>query len=227
MQEKNLLFNPGVVSHSKVITKLVGGSSPRKVFLAMIIVSSIIATLGLLNDSTTVVIGAMLVAPILWPVLGISMGLLMMDWRMMRLSLLSIFLSLVLGVVTAIVITLFYIPLGASHEILNQVNVNFMLPVALAAGIAVAFAVSYESVKEAVPGVAISVALLPPLVTIGIGLGGADWSLMWQAVELFFVNLFAIVVVSYFVFLFLGFHKYHHVAETAAKKEEKVLETKS
>lgn len=223
MPEKNVLFNPSVVSHQAVIENLVEVSSPRKVYILLMVVASVIATLGLLNSSTAIVIGAMLVAPILWPVIGVAMGLLLLDLRMLRLSLISIFLSLFVAVSTAIGITLFYVPLGASHEILAQVNVNFMLPVALVAGIAVALAVSYENVKEAVPGVAISVALLPPLVTIGIGLGSSDWNLMLRAIELFFVNLFAIVVVSYFIFLFLGFHRFHRAAESASKKEETIL----
>jgi uncharacterized hydrophobic protein (TIGR00271 family) len=226
MPEKNRIFNPSVVEHELVIDRLVVGSSPRKVFLMMITISSIIAALGLLNDSATIVIGAMLVAPLLWPVLGISMGLIVRDWRMIRLSMLSILVSALLAVVTAIVITFFYIPLGASNEILQDTSLGFMFPVALAAGAAAAFAMSYESVKEAVPGVAISVALLPPLVAIGIGLGGSNWALMWQAVALFGMNLVGIIIVSLLIFLLLGFGHFRSTAKLATQKEEKVLQSK-
>jgi len=225
MGEKNKLFNPQVVKHSEVIRKLVEESSPRKTFMLLIFLSSVIATLGLLNDSGAVVIGAMLVAPLLWPILGISMGVLVWDWKMIKLSLLSIAMSVVIAVVTAIVITFFYVPWGASAEILRQTNFGFMFPVSIAAGAAAAFALSYESVKEAVSGIAISVALLPPLVTIGIGLGGTDWELMLTALELFGINLAGVILTAFIIFAALDFAGYTRTVETAVKKEEKILKS--
>lgn len=222
-EEKNRLFNKQEVDHNTVIQKLVKESSPRRTFLAMIFLSAVIATLGLLNDSVTVVIGAMLVAPLLWPVLGISMGLIVRDWRMIQLSAFSVFFSIIISVATAMVITFFYVPLGASHEILLQTNFTFMIPVAIAAGAAAAFALVYPSIREAVTGVAISVALLPPLVTIGIGLGGTDWDLMRRASVLFGINLAGIIATAFFVFSALSFFQYTRTAEAAVKKEEKVL----
>ncbi len=223
MQEKNILFDPSVVDHRAVITKLVSESSPRKVFLMLIIISSIIATLGLLNDSLAIVIGAMLVAPLLWPILGISLGLLVRDWHMIKLSAISIFLALVLAIATAMLITFFYIPLGAANEIFNYNNLNFMLPVSVAAGAAAAFALCYDSVKETVTGVAITVALLPPVVSIGIGLGSTDWELMTDAIKIFSINLLGIIGTAFFIFLALGFHKFQKTTETAVEKEEKIL----
>ncbi len=223
MTAKNKLFNKQEVDHTVVIEKIVRESSPRRTYLMMIFVSSVIATLGLLNDSPSVVIGAMLVAPLLWPVIGFGMGLVVRDWRMLRLSFLSIILSVLVAIGTAIVITFFYIPLGSSREILLQTNWSFMIPVAICAGIAAAFALCYESIKEAVTGVAISVALLPPLVAVGIGLGGTDWDLTTHAIELLGINLVCIIATGVLVFALLGFTKYKKVVEIATKKEEKVL----
>ncbi|MBU1126574.1 MAG: DUF389 domain-containing protein [Patescibacteria group bacterium] len=223
MQEKNKLFDPSVVDHTAVIIHLVSESSPRKVFLMMVIISSIIATLGLLNNNLAIVIGAMLVAPLLWPILGISMGLLVRDFRMIKLAVISIFLALVLAIGTAMLITFLYIPLGATHSIFNYANYGFMLPVSIAAGAAAAFAVSYTSIKETVAGVAITVALLPPIVSIGIGLGATNWDLLFDSVKIFAINLTGIITTTFFVFLALGFHKYTRSAETAAVKEEKIL----
>lgn len=225
-KEKNKLFDPQVVDHADVLSKLVVESSPRRIFLLLIFISSVIATLGLLNDSAAVVIGAMLVAPLLWPILGLSMGTLLFDLRMMRMSFISIFFSITISVATAMIITFFYIPLGASHEIFQVTNVGFMFPVALCAGAAAAFAISYESVKEIVTGIAISVALLPPLVTIGIGLGGTDWQLMETAIRLFGINLAGILVISFLIFTLLGFRRHRKFLDTQVKKEEKVLKQK-
>jgi len=222
-REKNRLFDKQQVNQKEVIEQLVTESSPRKTFLVLIFISSVIAAFGLLNDSAAIVIGAMLVAPLLWPVLGLGMGLMLLDWSMVRLSIFSIASSMVIAIATAMVITFFYVPLGASHEILQQTNFNFMIPVALAAGAAAAFAICYDNVKEAVTGIAISVALLPPLVTIGIGIGGTDWQLMADAATLFAINLVGIVVVTFVIFQLLGFRSYRRTLESAVKKEEKVL----
>ena len=192
----------------------------------MIIISAVIASLGLLNNSAAVVIGAMLVAPLLWPVLGIAMGMLVGDWTMIRLSSISIVMSCIIAIVTAMLITFQYIPLGTSNEILQQTNIGFMLPVAVAAGVAAAFSISYETIREAIPGIAISVALIPPLVTIGIGLGGTDWNLMTSALELFLINLLGIIGTSFIVFYLLGFRSYSRTVEIEVKKEEKALKDK-
>jgi uncharacterized hydrophobic protein (TIGR00271 family) len=223
MSITNKLFDHKYIDHTAVLERLIRESSPRKTFQMLIIVSSVIAALGLLNDSAPVVIGAMLVAPLLWPVLGLSMGILVRDWRMIKLSIMSILLSIVFAVTTAVIITQFYIPLGTSVQILQQTSYSFMLPVAIAAGIAASFALVYESVREAVTGVAISVALLPPLVTVGIGLGGTNWEYVIRATEVFLVNLLGILVTSFIIFALQGFVKFRKAAEVAAKKEEKIL----
>ena len=220
------IFNTQEVNHHAVIEKLVIESSPRRTFLTMIFISAVIAALGLLNDSAAIVIGAMLVAPLLWPVVGISMGILVGDLNMIKLSLISIIMSFVIAVVTSMVITFQYIPLGASNEILQQTNFGFMVPVAIASGVAAAFALSYDNIKEAISGIAVSVALIPPLVTIGIGLGGTDWDLMRSAAELFAINLVGIILTSLVIFYMLGFKGYANTVKVAVKREEKALKQK-
>lgn len=223
-KKKGGIFNVQQVTHEDTIQALVDESSPRRSFLFMIIASSVVATLGLLNDSAAIVIGAMLVAPLLWPVIGISMGILLGDLRMIKLSLISILLSVLFAVVVAMLITFNYIPLGAETEILNQTrDFGFMLPVAIASGAAAAVAISFKALKEAISGIAVSVALIPPLVSIGIGLGGTDWHLMRTATEIFAMNLVGIIGTALLVFYLLGFRGYSKTLEKAVKKEEKVL----
>lgn len=220
------IFNIQEVNHQAAIEKLVVEASPRRTFLTMIFISAVIASLGLLNDSAAIVIGAMLVAPLLWPVIGISMGILVGDWNMIKLASISIVMSFIIAIVTAMVITFQYVPLGASNEILQQTNFGFMVPVAIASGVAAAFALSYETIKEAITGIAVSVALIPPLVTIGIGLGGTDWDLMRNAAELFAINLVGIILTSLIIFYVLGFRRYAKTLENAVKKEERALKQK-
>lgn len=222
-KEENKLFHRSDIDHASVIERLVEEGSPRKTFLMLILVSCVIATLGLLNNSVSVVIGAMLVAPLLWPIMSFAMGLILLDWKLIRLSGLSIIASVIVALITAIPITFQYVPLGSETEILKQTDFTFMFPVALASGFAAAFALVDEKLREAIPGIAISVALIPPLVSIGIGLGGTDWSLVSRAANAFLVNLFGIIGMSMIVFLLFGFRKKKKVAEVAVEKEEKVL----
>lgn len=225
MAGKNKLFNVQEVEHTKVIEKLVATSSPRKTFLMLIFLSSIIATLGLLNENAFVVIGAMLVAPILSPVLAIGMGLIVRDARMILLSILALVFAFFISIITAVGVTFFSLPLGTMNGFLQQTDTGFMVPVAIAAGAAAAFAISYKSIREAVAGVAISVALLPPLVTVGIGLGASDWQLMIQALKVFALNALSIILIALIIFALLGFGRFKRSAEHAVKKEQKMLKS--
>lgn len=226
MGEQGRIFNIQEVNHQAAIEKLVTESSPRRTFLMMVFISTIIAALGLLNDSPAIVIGAMLVAPLLWPILGVSMGLLVGDGKMVKLSLISIVLSIGIAIITAMFMTFSYVPLGTTNSLLQLSDIGFMVPVAIASGAAAAMAISYESIREAISGIAVSVALIPPLVTIGIGLGGTDWLLMRGAAELFAVNLFGIILTSMVVFYLLGFRHYAKTVNTLVKKEERALKKK-
>ncbi len=213
------------IPHKETVDLLVKLSSPRRNFLLLIFLSSIIATLGLLNDSPAVVIGAMVIAPLLAPVTGVGMGIVTFDWSMVKFAFVSIFLSVAIAVVTAMFITFQYVPLGAELAILEQTRIAFMLPVAIASGAAASLALSYHTVKESISGIAIAVALIPPLVTIGIGLGGTDWFLVQEAAKIFVINLFGIIGTSVIFFYVLGFASYKKVVEVAISKERKKLNT--
>ncbi len=223
MGERNQLFDQQNVKHQEVLDRLVREASPRRTFLMLMIISSLIAVLGLLHENTAVVIGAMLVAPMLWPILGISMSFVVRDWRMLRLSIVSIVMGVALALATSITVTLFYVPLGSELEVVRDMPFLVSALVAVGAGAAAAFALCFEHIKEAVTGVAISVALVPPLAAIGIGLGGTDWDLMSISVKALVVNLVGIILVSMVIFMMLGFGRHRREAMNASKKEEKVL----
>lgn len=225
-RKRNRLFDPEVVDHAKVLGFMVEESSPRKTFLLMIFASLIMATFGLLNSSVAIVIGAMLVAPLLWPIMSLGMGILLMDWKMIRLSSLSVFWSVVLAIIVAVPITSLYVPLGASNDIFNLATISFMWPVAIAAGLAASFAICHEHLKESLSGVAVAVALIPPLATVGIGLGASDWNLVEKAGGVFLINLFGIILISVFVFWMMGFKSYARQAKMVVDREEKVLSAK-
>jgi uncharacterized hydrophobic protein (TIGR00271 family) len=174
-------------------------------FFVLIILSSIIATLGLLLNSAAVVIGGMLVAPLMSPILGFSLGMVLGDIRLVRLSIESMFKGVALALVLAVFIGIVSPFKELTEEILIRTQPTLIdLAVALASGIAGAYAVSREEVSAALPGVAISAALMPPLSVAGLGLALGQPQVAGGAFLLFLANIAAISLAGVIVFILLG-----------------------
>ncbi|HBY93498.1 MAG: DUF389 domain-containing protein [Ardenticatenaceae bacterium] len=175
-------------------------------FYTLILLSVVIATMGLLLNSGAVIIGAMLVAPLMTPVLALGLGVVMGDIRLLRVAgestavgvLLAVLLSVVLARVAPLAL------LTAEVEARTHPNL-FDLTVALAAGAAGAFSIARKNIAAALPGVAIAAALVPPLSVIGISLATARWAAAGGASLLFGTNLVAISFAAAVIYLMLGF----------------------
>ena len=175
-------------------------------FYALMSLAAAIAILGLLLDSGAVIIGAMLVAPLMSPILAMAHGIVQGNARMLRRAGISTFKGAIVAIAVATVITMLVPALRPTSEIMARVEPNLLdLLVALAAGAAAAYAVSRSSVAAALPGVAISVALVPPLCVVGYGVGSSDFEIAGGSLLLFLTNLAGIVLVGALVFLLLGF----------------------
>jgi uncharacterized hydrophobic protein (TIGR00271 family) len=180
-------------------------------FRLLVWFSAVIATLGLIADSTAVVIGAMLVAPLLGPLMAIgeaSLG------SRRRQGLIAV-RALAEGAVTAIVISFVIAELTmlSSFDVLGALPAEVQartrpnpldLGIALAGGAIGAYAVARMRDSAALPGVAIATALMPPLCTVGIGLAIEDRGVWGGALLLFATNLAAIVFTAGMVFWVLG-----------------------
>lgn len=174
-------------------------------FFVLIVLAATIATLGLVLDSGAVIIGAMLVAPLMSPILALAHGLILGNAFMIRRSARSISQGMGLALCVGVVAALWLPEALPSSEMLARGEPSLLdLVVAVAAGAAAAYGVSRESVSAALPGVAISVALVPPLCVSGWALGTADFPLAGGAFLLFLTNLSAIVLVGAVTFVLLG-----------------------
>jgi uncharacterized hydrophobic protein (TIGR00271 family) len=175
-------------------------------FYALITLSAVIAVLGLIQDSGAVIIGAMLVAPLMSPILAMAFSLVLGDVRMLAQSGESTLKGILLAIVVAVVIALVIPPLPISAQILARTQPNLLdLIVALASGAAAAYALARKHLAAALPGVAIAAALVPPLCVVGYGLGYGMYGVAGGALLLFATNLSAIVLSAATVFLLLGF----------------------
>ncbi|MCK5517637.1 MAG: DUF389 domain-containing protein, partial [Desulfobulbaceae bacterium] len=179
---------------------------PSSIYLVLMVLSTMLATVGLSMNSSSVIIGAMLLAPLMAPIIALAMGILRMDRNMFRQSLWKIFTGVVLALATAAIMTLLspYQPL--TNEMQGRLNPTVLdLIVAIVAGIAGAYTKSYKEILQSLAGVAIAVALVPPLATAGIGIGRLDFYFFSHAFLLFLTNFIGIVLAATLTFRILGF----------------------
>ncbi len=177
-------------------------------FFVLLILATIIATAGIIGDSTATVIGAMIVAPLMTPIMATAAALIMgnMPRAFNRLSLVF------LGVLTVIILSwLFgvlspsYLSFSANSQILGRVSPRLIdLIAALASGAAGAFALSREDIADSLPGVAIAISLVPPLCVVGLSLSAGEIDAATGAMLLFITNFLAILLAGGAVLGILG-----------------------
>ena len=181
-------------------------SVPAFSFHFMLGLSTIIATLGLLSNSAAVIIGAMIVAPLMGPIVGMAYSTAMGNRRLLRRSSFTvvkgIFLTIGVAWLVASIIGLDTV----DTEIMSRVKPTLIdFGIAMAAGAAGAFANTRRSISTAMPGVAIAVALVPPLSVVGIGLAQGEMDIAFGALLLFLTNLICIIFFGSLVFLFQSY----------------------
>lgn len=195
-----------------VIDQLFPRGMPRRQFftrfVSLMMLSTAIAVFGILSDSTAVVIGAMLVAPLMLPVLG-GAAAIVMGWprRILHRAIL-VAAGSVLAVALAAAIS-FLVPGRVTPlpaELMARTSPNLLdLGIALAAGAAGAYGQVRRHAAEALTGVAVAVALVPPLAVVGITLQLTEWQFAVGAALLFLANVVGIVIAASATFLAAGF----------------------
>lgn len=176
-------------------------------FYFMMLAAAAISSLGLLLDNSAIVIGAMLIAPMMSALLGVSMSVVQGDRWTLRVALRSALLAILLVLGVSLAIGLAMPGRRITDEMLSRSSPNLLdLAVALGAGAAASYATSRREVASALAGVAVAVALVPPLATVGLALGAGNARATLGALLLFLTNLTAIVSAATLIFLWMGFH---------------------
>ncbi|GLQ50148.1 hypothetical protein GCM10010872_15970 [Dyella flava] len=180
-----------------------GGLTPRYAF--MVVMSCGIAILGLLQSSAAVVIGAMLISPLMGPIVQLGFSLCVVDFRLMRKALYALMVGIALALFTAMCIVWLSPLKEATSEILARTQPNlFDLLVALFSGLAGGYAVITRK-GETIVGVAIATALMPPLAVVGFGLATSNMAIAGGAFFLFMTNLLAIALSMTLIAKWYGF----------------------
>ena len=182
------------------------GGRPNRDFYSMIALSGSIAALGLILDSAAVIIGAMLVAPLMSAIIGMGMAIIHGDFRFLMLTSRATLLGAGIAILTGFFLGLINFHGDTTSQILQRTNPSTLdLVVALISGVAAAYALCRKNVSNSLPGVAIAVALVPPLATVGVCLSIGFWGLAFGAFKLFLSNMVAIIFASALVFASFGF----------------------
>ena len=175
-------------------------------FMVMMILSTLIATFGLFGNSSPVIIGAMILAPVIAPIVSFSMGMVRYDVPMLKESFITITAGTLVSLAVAAAVSIL-IPLRVlTPEIEARLSPTLLdMGIAVSSGIAAAYAHANEGIAKSLAGVAIAVALVPPLAVAGIGIGWWDWQVFSGAILLYATNLAGIILFGGLTFLLLGF----------------------
>lgn len=202
----SLIYHASTEEFKDLFKVLRENAKTTNAYLILMALSTMLATFGLFANSSPVIIGAMILAPLMSPIISLSMGVLRQDRMLIVESMKAIGFGLLIGYLAAIFLT-WVTPLqNINEEITARIRPTLLdLGIAIVSGVAGAFAHAREEIAKTLAGVAIAVALVPPLAVSGIGLGWFDIEVFGGALLLLLTNLAGIVLSGSLTFLLLGF----------------------
>ncbi len=193
MNKLRSLFSLGedAASEQEVIDSIVQGVNFRGAKLWILVIAVFVASLGLNTNSAAVIIGAMLISPLMGPIIGMGLAAGLNDFDLLRRSARNYIIATIFSVLTA-TIYFFLTPVAeAQSELLARTSPTiYDVLIALCGGLAGIIALSSRSQRSGnvIPGVAIATALMPPLCTVGFGIATANWAYAAGALYLFLIN---------------------------------------
>ncbi len=197
------------IDHAEVVDHVHEEGALTGRYIFMVIMSCAIAILGLLLSSPAVVIGAMLISPLMGPIMLLGFSLSILDFEALRKAFKSIVVGLLAAVLISYLITVFSPLSEATAEIMARTRPNFFdLLVAIFSGLAGGYAVITRK-GEAIVGVAIATALMPPLAVTGYGLAVGSMPIAGGSFFLFMTNLLAIAISVTILSRLYGFGRTH------------------
>ena len=188
--------------------ELIDSSALKSEFYFLLIVSIFITMAGLLKNSLTLIIGGMLVAPLLSPVLAISLAIVVKNgkvaWRAIRIF----FITTIVALIASMLIGSVFSFKTGEMEMMQKIGANgFDIFIAALAGAAASLTWAKKNLINNLAGVAITVTLLPPLVMAGLGLAALDYYIFIDAIKTYLLNVGGIILGSMIIFIILNFQE--------------------
>ena len=204
--------------------RLIGGAKIKGPALVTLILSIFIASIGLNMNSTAVVIGAMLISPLMGPILAIGFGFATLNFTVAKSGILRLSVQITIAVLASALY--FYIsPVQtATSELLARTEPNiFDVFIAIFGGLAGIIGQTRKTLDNVIPGVAIATALMPPLCTAGYGLANGNWQYFFGASYLFFINAFFIFFAAFIVLKGVYRLPFHEQAEERIRRNQLIF----
>lgn len=214
---------------TRAVRSLVEEATADFDYFLMLVLSVLMATFGLLAGSETIVIGAMLLAPLLAPIMSLALGVSMSHHPLITRSLSTIGYSVVISIGAAIAAAFFFsvsnLGGGLNEIILARTEPSLLFfVVAVISGFAVAYTSVRPDLSSTLPGVAVAVALIPPLAVLGIGIAMLEPAVVAGSTVMFLINVAGMVFAGMVSYSLMDVHHKKYIAESTIKKEKKRLE---
>ncbi|NJR40210.1 MAG: DUF389 domain-containing protein [Leptolyngbyaceae cyanobacterium CSU_1_4] len=195
----------------QIQTDLLLEATPDASYLALIVGSCAIATFGLLSNSSAVIIGAMIIAPLMLPIRGLAFGALQGNFSLFRKGIVAVGIGTLLAIAISFILgKLVGIPSYDSEVLARSEPTLLDLGIAVVAGSISGYAKVQPKISGSLAGTAIAVALMPPICVVGLGLSQANWSLSGGATLLYLTNLLGITFACMMTFLLTGYASRQH-----------------
>lgn len=205
-------------SREELYQKIVSGSNLDSNFMYMVVMSTIVAAIGLLEDNVAVVIGAMVIAPLLGPNMALSFATTLGEgkllWTALKSNMVGLFTALALSIFIGLIWPLNF----NSHELISRTNVGMDgVVLALVSGFAAVLSLT-AGLASSLVGVMVAVALLPPAATLGLMVGAGNYQHAMGAALLLAVNIVCVNLASNIAFLVKGIKPRTWYARKKAKQ---------
>lgn len=213
-------------SEEDVVLSIKGGSVFRGTNLWLLVFAIFVASIGLNTNSTAVIIGAMLISPLMGPIVGAGLALAINDFALLKKALGNLLVATLIAMAVS-TIYFFITPLrDAQSELLARTSPNiYDVLIALFGGLAGIVGVSRKEKSNVIPGVAIATALMPPLCTAGYGIATAQLQYMLGAFYLYLINCTFICIATFLMVKYLRFKPVQYVDKQQAIRIRSIMST--
>lgn len=213
----------------EIIAGISEGTSFQGAKLWILVLAIFVASLGLNTNSTAVIIGAMLISPLMGPIIGMGLGVGIYDFALLKRAFRNYLIATLFSVVTATVYFLLTPIDEAQSELLARTSPTiYDVGIAICGGLAGIIALSSRSQRtgNVIPGVAIATALMPPLCTVGFGIATGNWFYAAGALYLYIINTIFIALSTFVgVAFIMQFHKQTMIDKQREKKVHRYITT--
>ncbi len=211
------------MSREELYEQVVEGTKLTKNFILLVLLSTLVAAMGILNHNLPVLIGAMLIAPLLGPNLAVALGALLGNYKLVFNAIKTGFIGISIAIIFSFVLGIFWFHLGGIPTMQEHLHVGFdSIFLALASG-AAAVLTLLSGKSGSLVGVMVSVALLPPASEIGLGFSMGNYPFALNSALLLAVNIVSIILAANITFILYGVRASLWHEKQQARRANKVL----